>query len=162
MNARCETLVLCLGNDLRRDDGVGWKVAEELEAAPPPGAVVRKSGLSGFYLLDELAGFARAVVVDAVQTGTHLPGEVFAFPVDAVEDLAAASPHAVGLPTVLRVARQCGVHLPRRIDVVVIEVADVETLGAPLSPPVAAAVPRAMALVRSLAARARSEAEDRR
>ena len=39
------TLVLCLGNDIRRDDGVGWAVADAL--APAAQAVIRRSALSG-------------------------------------------------------------------------------------------------------------------
>ena len=27
-------LILCLGNDILRDDGVGWAIADELEAGP--------------------------------------------------------------------------------------------------------------------------------
>ena len=33
-------LVLCLGNALRRDDAVALRVADLLDAQPPPGAVV--------------------------------------------------------------------------------------------------------------------------
>lgn len=154
MSRDAGTLVLCLGNELRRDDGVGWKVADQLEAAPPPGAVVRRSAVSGFYLLDELIDFDRVVVVDAVRTGTREPGDVFAFPIEALNGPAGPSPHAVGLPTVLRVGRQCGLTLPRVIHVVAIEVADMETLGVGLTPPVEAALPRAEALVRALAATA--------
>ena len=48
--------VLCLGNALRRDDAVALRVADLLEAAPLPGAVVRRTAVSGLYLLDELEG----------------------------------------------------------------------------------------------------------
>lgn len=153
MSDDARILVLCLGNDLRRDDGVGWRVAEQLEEAPPVGATVRRSAVSGFYLIDELIEFDRVVVVDAVRTGTHAPGDVFAFPVEALDGPPGPSPHAVGLPTVLQVGRQCGLTLPRVIHVVAIEVDDMDTLGAGLTPAVEAALPRAEALVRALAAR---------
>ena len=159
MTPRPETLILCLGNDLRADDAVGWKVADRLESAPPPGAIVRKSALSGMYLLDELIDFDRVIVVDAVQTRAGTPGDVLSFGIAGLESPPGPSPHAIGLPTVLRIARRYGLRLPSRIDVVAIEVADVETLGCGLTAPVAAAVPRAELLVRQLVAEAVPEPE---
>ncbi len=144
------TLVLCLGNDLRADDGVGWKVADRLEAAPPADAVVRKSALSGMYLIDELLDFDRVIVVDAVQTRTRMPGDVFTMAVDDMRAGAGPSPHALGFPSVLRIARGYGMRLPSRIDIVAIEVADIETIGCGLTAPVAASVVRAEQMVRQL------------
>lgn len=152
MSARRETLVLCLGNDLRADDGVAWRVAERLETAPPCGAIVRKTARSGAYLLDDLVEFTRVVVVDAVRTRTHPPGDVFGLPIEALEGEPAASPHHIGLPRILRIGREYGLAVPTHMTVVAIEIADVETVGAGLTPAVAAAVPRAEALVRALVA----------
>lgn len=154
MSREPRIVVLCLGNDLRRDDGVGWKVAERLEAAPPPGAVVRRSALAGFYLIDDLLDFDAAVVVDAVRTGVHPPGDVFEMPLEAFAGPGGAAPHGVGLPTVVRVARAYGLAIPAWIRVVAIEVADMDTLAVGLTPAVEAAVPAAEALVRALVAAA--------
>ena len=142
------TLVLCLGNDIRRDDGVGWAVADAL--APAAQAVIRRSALSGFYLLDELTGFDRAIVVDAVRTGAHAPGTVFSFPFEALGTDAGPSPHAVGLPAVVKLGRQSGVPLPTELHIVAIEVDDVETIAEGLTPAVRAAIPEAVRTVRAL------------
>jgi hydrogenase maturation protease len=155
--SRDTVLILCLGNDLRGDDGVGWKVADRLDAAPTPGVVVRKSAVSGFYLLDELIDFDRVVVVDAVRTGRRAAGEVFAFAFEALEGTDVRAPHHVSLSAVLRVARQCGLRLPRQIQVVAVEVSDLETIGTGLTRAVEAAVPRAAVLARALAAGSRLE-----
>lgn len=162
-------LVLCLGNDIRGDDGVGWEVASALEvdlgpapdvgstrssdpAGRHPRVVIRRSALSGFYLLDELAGYDRAIVVDAVQTGAHLPGTVLSFPFEALGTEAGPSPHAVGLPSVVRLGRRSGVPLPTRIHIVAIEVDDIESVVEGLTPAVRDAVPRAAGMVRSVLA----------
>jgi hydrogenase maturation protease len=154
-------LVLCLGNDILRDDGVAWAVADQLECVlresrtPSPESrpfVVKRSALSGFYLLDELTGWNRVLVVDAVKTGRHAPGEVLSFPFDALGTEAGPSPHAAGLPTVIRLGRQSGVPLPSWIHVVAVEVDDMESFVEGLTPAVAAAVPRAVAVIRSLLA----------
>jgi hydrogenase maturation protease len=143
------TLVLCLGNDLLHDDGVGWAVAEALDGDVPAGTVVRRSALSGFYLLDELVGYERAIVVDAVRTGAHPPGTVLSFPFEALGAGEGPSPHAVGLPTVVRLGRQSGVALPAHIHIVAVEVDDMETVAEGLTPRVAAAVPAATEAVRA-------------
>jgi hydrogenase maturation protease len=114
--------------------------------------VVKRSALSGFYLLDELTGWERVLVVDAVKTGQHPPGEVLSFPFEALGTEDGPSPHAVGLPTVIRLGRQSGVPLPSRIHVVAVEVDDMESFVEGLTPAVAAAVPRAVAVIRSLLA----------
>jgi hydrogenase maturation protease len=181
-----KVLVLCLGNDIRSDDGVGWAVADELGdwglrtggwersrgartpesrqaaegegvASPilspqSPVATVKRSALSGFYLLDELIGYDRVIVVDAVKTGAHPPGTVLSFPFEALGTETGPSPHAVGLPSVVALGRQSGVPLPTEIHIVAIEVDDMESIAEGLTPLVRAAVPRAVARVRSLLA----------
>jgi hydrogenase maturation protease len=143
------TLVLCLGNDLLRDDGVGWAVAEALDGNVPAGTIVRRSALSGFYLLDELVGYDLAIVVDAVRTRNHPPGTVLSFPFEALGSGDGPSPHAAGLPTVVRLGRQSGVALPSRIHIVAVEVDDMDTVGEGLTPRVTAAVPAAASAVRA-------------
>jgi hydrogenase maturation protease len=145
-------LILCLGNALRRDDAVALHVAAALEAAPLPGAVVRRSAASGLYLLDEMDGFDRVVVVDAVRTGVRPPGAVLSFPLEDLRAPEGPSPHSIGLPSALARARAAGAPVPSRIHVVAVEVADMETIGEGLSPAVAAAVPGAVAETRRAAA----------
>jgi len=181
--ARDGVLVLCLGNDLLRDDGVGWAVADALDLSlatsrtpnsksfavcpesrspnpesrtpnPESRVIVRRSALSGFYLLDELTGWDRAVVVDAVQTGRHPAGTVLSFPFESLRSDAGPSPHAVGLPTVVRLGRQSGVPLPGWIHVVAVETEDMVSCVEGLTPAVARAVPAAVEAVRSVLARA--------
>jgi hydrogenase maturation protease len=149
--------VLCLGNALRRDDAVALRVADALEAAAPAGAAIRRSAASGLYLLDEMEGFDRVVVVDAVVTGAHAPGTVLSFPLDRLHAPEGPSPHSIGLPSALARARAAGAPVPSRIHLVAVEVVDLATVGEGLTAEVEAAVaPAAGAVrdaVRALAAR---------
>ena len=144
------TLVLCLGNAIRRDDGVGWRVAEALLADRPAGVEVRMTALSGLYLLDEMDGYDRVVLVDAVATGRHAPGTVLAFPLEAARGAPGAAPHSLGLPSVLQAARTLGARVPSRVEVVAVEVADMGSVEVGLTPAVAAAVPEAARRVRAV------------
>jgi hydrogenase maturation protease len=133
-------LVLCLGNAIRRDDAVALHVADALEAERLAGAVVRRSAASGLYLLDEMEGFDRVVVVDAVRTGVHPPGTVLSFPLEELHAPEGPSPHSIGLPSALARARSAGAPVPSRVHVVAVEVEDMESVGEGLTPAVAAAV----------------------
>jgi hydrogenase maturation protease len=135
-----DVLVLCLGNAIRRDDAVALHVADLLDAEPAGGTVVRRSAASGLYLLDEMEGFDRVVVVDAVRTGAHAPGTVLSFPLEELHAPEGPSPHSIGLPSALARARSAGAPVPSRIHVVAIEVLDMESVGEGLAPEVAAAV----------------------
>jgi hydrogenase maturation protease len=155
-------LILCLGNDILRDDGVGWAIADELEACLPhaplptpqsPRVVVKRSALSGFYLLDELTGWDSVIVVDAVRTGVHAPGTVLSFPFEALGTEAGPSPHAVGLPTIVALGRRSGVPLPQAIHIVAVEADDMESFCEGLTPAVREAVPKAVDVIRSLLVR---------
>lgn len=138
-------LVLCLGNRIRRDDAVALHVAAALRPGAPEGVTVRESAASGLYLLDDMEGFERVVVVDAVRTGAHPPGTVHALPLEAIHAPGGPSPHAIGLPSALARARAAGAPVPGRVEVVAIEVEDMETVGVGLTPAVEAAVPAATA-----------------
>ena len=62
------------------------------------------------------------VVVDAIQTGAHPPGTVHALPLEALHSPAGPSPHAIGLPSALALARASGAPVPARIELVLVEV----------------------------------------
>jgi hydrogenase maturation protease len=141
-------LVLCLGNALRRDDAVALRVADLLEEDPPSGAAIRRTAVSGLYLLDEMEGFDRVVVVDAVRTGRHPAGTVLAFRLEDLRAPEGPSPHSIGLPSALARARAAGAPVPSRIRVVAVEVEDMETVGEGLTPAVRLAVPAAAEAVR--------------
>lgn len=153
-------LVLGLGNDILTDDAVGLRVVDRLREllAPDADSAIELQATTemGLALLDEIAGRAGLVLVDAVQTGAFPPGHIQEMqPHDFAGPLATA-PHFLGLRETLALGRLLGLPMPGRTHLVAIEVADPYTLGTKLTPAVAAAVPlaaaRAATLARELAA----------
>lgn len=145
---RAVTLVLGLGNILLSDEGVGVRAVEALvEKAPlPPDVEVLDGGTSGMDLLDQIAGRARLVVVDAVRTGRS-PASVVRLAGDEVPAFFSSklSPHQLGLSDVLAVLRLMEA-APARITVIGIEPVSLD-LGLELSPAVAARLPEVVALI---------------
>jgi hydrogenase maturation protease len=153
------TLVVGLGNPILGDDGVGWRVADEvrqrllLAARRGQSAIeVDSLALGGLSLMERLIGYDRAIIVDAVATGQP-PGTVSRFRLDELPDFSTAhtsAAHDTSLQTALRVGRTMGAHLPGEVLIVGVEAQSVYDFSEILSPPVAEAVPVAARLVLEL------------
>ena len=143
-------LVLCLGNEVLRDDGFGCVVArrlsEELELSDDVEVIF--AARAGFALLDLLANREQVLIVDSIRTGKAPPGTLHYF---AAGKMAPANhlinSHQMSLPTALEFGKKLGVSMPLQIDVLAVEAEDVETLSEELSPPVAEAVNVALAKI---------------
>jgi hydrogenase maturation protease len=137
---RPRTLVLGLGNELAGDDAVGVRVARALLVELDGVADVVESSASGLALIEILAGYDRAVIVDAILTGRNPPGTITEMGMADVGRVVAPSTHQAGLPELAAVASRLGLAFPSRTVVFAVEVEDPYTLGAGLSEPVAAAL----------------------
>lgn len=146
-----KTLVLGMGNELLSDDAVGLKVVRELgQAISHPDLEVRETCLASVELLDLLAGFDRAIIVDAIKTGAGKPGDIYILsPDDFGDGSAPASLHHVDLPTVLAAGRSLGAKMPDDVRIFAVEAKDTSTFGGECCPAVQAAVPRVIRLIRA-------------
>jgi hydrogenase maturation protease len=154
-----KTIVVGLGNPILGDDGVGWKVAEEVmrRLGKSPEVVVECYSLAGLSLMEQLIGYERVILIDSLNTGRLEQGEVVAFTLDRLEDLTyghSASAHDASLKTALVVGRSMGEALPadNEIHVVAIEARHVYDFSEELSLEVAASVPAAVQKVLDLLA----------
>jgi hydrogenase maturation protease len=145
-----KTLILGLGNPLVTDDSVGLRVIEQLRArlADRPDIEISEDYWGGLRLMERMIGFDRAIVVDAIQTGA-LPGTIHLLTVDGIATQRSASAHDVNLATALEFGRGAGAQLPenRHIQLVGIEAQDILNFGENCTPPVQAAIPKAVETV---------------
>jgi len=143
--------VLCLGNELARDDGVGIRVGRVLQSLPlPDGVEVVLRPALGFESLDDCPGCDELIVVDAASTGEAAGTcQVREFDALAPSSSPFGSTHALGLGQLLEVARRLGSQ-PSSIRVVTVEAGSLEPNSVELGPEVAAALPRAVDLVLEL------------
>jgi hydrogenase maturation protease len=152
-----KTIIVGLGNPLLGDDGVGWKVAEEVKQRLGEGSpfAVECFSLSGLSLMEQLIGYERVILIDSLNTGNFDQGKVVSFTLDTLEDLTyghSASAHDASLKTALGVGRTLEAALPadKDIHVVAIEARHVYDFKEELSSEVAAAVPVAVQKVLDL------------
>ncbi len=134
------TVVLCLGNDLLADDGIGILAAERLERDLPDTVKVVATAQSGLALLDHLIGYDRAIIVDAIHTGNQPAGKICRLSPDDLKFAYAPSPHYAGLPEMFAIADKLAITFPSRVDVLAVEVTDTETIGGTVSTQVMASL----------------------
>jgi hydrogenase maturation protease len=107
--------IIGLGNPLRGDDGIGPRLVEELtRRGLPEGVTALDGGTGGLDLLQMLAGWRRAVIVDAADVGRE-PGQFVRFTPEQARLVQAAdsfSLHHAGLSEALSLANALGQTLP--------------------------------------------------
>ena len=143
-------LIVCIGNDLAADDGVGHVVYHALvQKNLPEGTRLELLGVGGMDLLEVMEGEDNLVVVDAVQFGA-IPGTLHVLD---WEHLPCAGPrpvsgHGIGIREAIEVGRRLYPEKsPRQVHLVGIEGKCFDLLGADLSFEVARAVDAAVAEV---------------
>jgi hydrogenase maturation protease len=148
-NRQLKTLVLGLGNLILSDDGVGCRVAMALkDSLHTPDVDIQEASVAGLELLDLLAGYDRAIIVDAIQTEKGVPGQIYHLGPEILSDTRhSGNPHDVNLATALELGRKLKLMLPRAITIFAIEVADVTTFSEECTPAVKKAIPECAAMV---------------
>jgi hydrogenase maturation protease len=159
-----KTLIIGLGNPILGDDGVGWKIAQEVERilpSPfPPSPGGRGAGgegeirvecfaLAGISLMEQMIGYERVILIDSLNTGKHPQGTVVTFTLDELADLTyghSASAHDLSLKNALVMGRSMGARLPddKNVHVVAVEAQHIYEFGEALTPQIEAAVPVAI------------------
>jgi hydrogenase maturation protease len=107
------TLIIGLGNPLVTDDSVGLRVAAELREslAGRGGVEVAEDYWGGLRLMERMAGFDRAIVIDAIVSGAT-PGTIHRLTARDMPTQRSNSSHDMTLPTALALGRQAGLCLP--------------------------------------------------
>lgn len=134
------SVVIGVGNEFRRDDGIGPAVAREVDRL---GFRAEISDGDPVRLMDTWADVDLVVVVDAVRCTPREPGKWHR--TDLPRGASATSSHGFGIPEAVELARVLD-RSPARLVVFAVEVADVD-FGQGLSPPVAAALPSVVTAV---------------
>ncbi|MCX4904019.1 hydrogenase maturation protease [Streptomyces sp. NBC_00878] len=145
MRARTRIAVVGVGNEFRRDDGVGWAVVARLreradERPLPPDTVLAACDGDPGRLIGLWEGASLAVVVDAAHAHPGTPGRVHRLELDGghLAGPPSTSSHGLGLGEAVELARVLGL-MPDRLVVYAVEGAD-GSFGTGLSPAVADAV----------------------
>jgi hydrogenase maturation protease len=136
-------VIVGLGNLLLRDDGVGLRaaglLAERLAGAPVD---VLQSSWGGMRFIDLLAGYDRAIILDAIEWRHGPIGTVYRLTADqAIPTVRALSYHDLSLGSALALGRALDIPLPAETVFFAVEAEETRTFGETLTPAVEAALP---------------------
>lgn len=161
-----KTIVVGLGNPILGDDGVGWKVAEQVRkhlTVPSPQAPlpvgdgrhavdVECLSLGGISLMEHLIGYQRAILIDAFALEEPI-GSILVLKLSELPNYSAfhtTSTHDTSLQNAIKLGRSLGAELPDDITVVGIATRHIYDFSEELSPLIAQAVPKAVQFVLDL------------
>ncbi|HAL83098.1 MAG TPA: hydrogenase maturation protease [Mucilaginibacter sp.] len=119
MNQRtspAETLLICIGNDYREDDGLGLYIGRQPKIKALAGIRILENSGDGMAMMDAWKDAGTVIIVDAVHSGRPA-GTIFRF--DAINNplpanIFAVSTHHVGIPECIALSRSLGL-LPEKL-----------------------------------------------
>jgi hydrogenase maturation protease len=145
-------VVIGVGNEFRRDDGIGPEVVSRLRGQAAGTVQLLVCDGEPARMIEAWAGASLAVVVDAILASPPVPGRLHRIELGRADgwDISPVSSHGLSLGDAIGLAGALG-RMPERLILHVVEAADFR-LGVGLTPPVAAAVaPLVAAVLRDLA-----------
>lgn len=144
-----KTLILGIGNTVLSDDGVGCKVAQRLQKklSRRSDITVLETSLSGLSLLDEITGYERLIIIDAIQTKSGKPGDIYKLAPEDFKTGRMAIIHDLGLVSTLELGRKLEMDMPCEVVIFAIEPKEMAAFSETLSPEVKKAVPKAVEIV---------------
>ncbi len=140
------TVIIGMGNPLLSDDGAGIAVAHAVaeRLRHRMDLTVTELHTGGIRLMEAMAGFKRAVVVDAMLSGAA-PGTLQRFePSSFVTTKNTFSSHDTDFATAYGLGLMAGVALPEQVSFWGIEAREFDLFGEQFTPEVAAALPGAV------------------
>ncbi len=151
-----KTILVGLGNPILTDDGVGVKIAYEVEKALlpniPKDLTITEASVGGLRLMELLIGYDRVILVDAIiRRDNSRVGTVHHMTLDDLRNITptqhSSSPHDTSLVTALDTGAIMGFHLPNEFSIYAIEVENILDFSEDPTPAVAAVIPKVTAAI---------------
>lgn len=144
---KIKTIVIGLGNPIITDDGVGIKAVRLLREKINAGEItIKELYVGGLRLMETMAGYDRALIIDAIMTGSHSVGTIHELTLSDVggkclTPLHSWSTHDTNLTSAIEMGKLAGLKLPQCIKFWAIEVKDITTFSEDLTEEVKTALP---------------------
>jgi hydrogenase maturation protease len=146
-----KTIIIGLGNPILTDDGVGVKVAQQLEETidldAHPDLTITEASVGGLRLMETLLGYDRVVLIDAfyLNPETNKPGKIHRLSLDDLRSVSptqhSTSAHDTSLVIALDAADKMGYKVPREFIIYAVEVENILEFSETPTPAVAKAIP---------------------
>jgi hydrogenase maturation protease len=127
-------LVLGMGNPILTDDGVGLILAERLQKRIK-GAEIAVNAMIGLGLLDQIIGYDKIFIIDAMTSSNGNIGEMrIISETNGYGSLHLFSSHGLNIFDLMELGKRCGYHVPDLAAVYGIEIGTEVAFGMRLTP----------------------------
>jgi hydrogenase maturation protease len=135
VNDAANILVLGLGSEILKDDGIGPKLIKDLKAHfTNKDFTFKTSHLGGLEILELIKGFQVAIIIDGIKTYNGDVGEVYFMNSDKfIDTLHISSRHDVSFSNALKLAAELSQPVPEEIYIIAIEINEDTEFGDELS-----------------------------
>lgn len=130
------TLILGIGNDILTDDGIGPKLVHELRKEIFNDHIhFQNAFIGGLDILELIEGYDKVIFIDAIITKDGVPGTVSHFrPEYFKETLHLSNLHEANFLTALDLGIKMGMHVPKDIHIIAVEIIEDKVFSDQLSP----------------------------
>jgi hydrogenase maturation protease len=128
-----KNVIIGLGNDILGDDAIGLITARRLKNFFNDTIDVFESPNGGLELLDYLEGYENALILDSLYTNKYPSGYITVYSVNDFIPFQSSTPHYIGLPEVVNIAKELNISIPKNIIVLLMEVENPYELSTNLS-----------------------------
>lgn len=137
MGVKKNILVLGIGNEMLKDDGIGPKVVKKLQNFMPSGNIDYMTSLvGGMETIELMKGYEEVVIVDGIMTKDGVPGTVYfmSYPLNK-NTLHLSNAHDISFDMSVKLARKLDIPFPEKIKIIAIEIVEDREFGEELTPP---------------------------
>ena len=140
---KLKTIIVGLGNPLFRDDNAGIYIIRKLASyISRPDISFIEAYASGLDILDMIAEYEKAIIIDAVQTNRGKAGQIHKISPETVQTTRNMfTSHSLDLLGAIELGKRLGQPLPRDIVIFGIEVRDISIPDGKLTPEIEDAIP---------------------
>ncbi|MBM2816593.1 MAG: vhtD [Ignavibacteria bacterium] len=134
-------IVLGFGNDILGDDGVALEALDIIKSKCSSEIEFQSIFGGGLEILDYIEGKDKLLVIDSVASQNDPKGTVVELSLDHYKFNYADSPHYVGIPDAIRIAKELNIPIPDDIKIIATEIAPQFEIKKGLSKEVEASIP---------------------
>ena len=130
-------LVLGIGNEMLRDDGIGPKLAKKLRNFLPSDNIDYATSLvGGMETIEIMKAYDEAVIIDGIITKDGVPGTVYfmTYPLN-MNTLHLSNAHDISFDMSVKLARKLNIPFPEKITIIAIEILEDREFGENLTAP---------------------------
>jgi len=144
-----KTIILGMGNPMLGDDSVGLHIVRALrDKLNKADTTVIEASVTGMDCLELLAGYDRAVIIDAIHTMEGKIGQIYRLEIEAFDTNGYANTsHNVNFVTAIELGRRLGLALPRQIAIFAIEVGEAHSFSEKCTDAVRRAIPNCARII---------------